>query len=407
MVALLAMAKTEGTVRERYLLVRKLGEGSQGCTFDAVDTTTGRHVAVKRFDVRGAARWKDVELAEREARVLASLSHPSLPAYVDHFEEGGALYLVMQKIEGESLAVWKAKGLPFGEKDALRLLRDASDALDYLHERTVPVIHRDLKPANVVRRDDGSFAFVDFGAVRERLTTDGGSTVVGTFGYMAPEQFQGRAGPSTDVYAVGATIVAMLAGQEPEKLPHAGLRVDARAALGGRVPDALVNVLERMLEPDPDKRPSQIAPLLRELGEAEASRTAPRSRATETASGPAHHGKDGAAPDPIPNLRRATESVPALVRAWKRVMPVLWVVVGTSWWWAPSTSARDFTIGLVVLTLVMRAATRRLDADERRARARKTERVIERAPAVRIDARTAAELDEADAEERFRGQGRS
>src|SRR5436305_1583997 len=88
----------------RYRVVGKLGEGAQGTTFDAVDTTTGTAVAIKRFSVRGAKSWKDVELAEREAAVLETLSHPALPGHVEHFEEDGALYLVMQKIDGQTLA---------------------------------------------------------------------------------------------------------------------------------------------------------------------------------------------------------------------------------------------------------------------------------------------------------------
>jgi hypothetical protein len=254
------------TLRDgRFVVLGSLGEGAQGKTFDGVDKREGQPVAIKRFDVRGAATWKDVDLAEREARVLQSLSHPKLPRYIDRFEEGGALYLVMEKIEGESLgAVRKRKGT-LAEKDVVRLLRDASDVLDYLHGRSPPVIHRDLKPGNVLRRPDGSFAFVDFGAVRDKLRPEGGSTVVGTFGYMAPEQFQGRALPGSDVYAIGATAVAMLTGREPEDLPHRGLALDVRAALRGQASDRLVEVLEQMLDPDPDRRASRIAPLLARL----------------------------------------------------------------------------------------------------------------------------------------------
>jgi Protein kinase domain len=247
----------------RFVLLGPLGEGAQGVTFDGVDKREGRPVAIKRFDVRGARSWKDVELAEREARVLRSFSHPKLPAYVDHFEEDGALYLVMEKIDGESLAARQRRGAPFGRDEIVRLLRDASNVLDYLHGRTPPVIHRDLKPGNVIRRPDGSFAFVDFGAVRDKLRAKGGSTVVGTFGYMAPEQLQGRALPASDVYALGATALTMLTGREPEDLPHRGLAIDVRAALRGTRTDArLVGVLERMLEPDPDRRAPRIAPLL-------------------------------------------------------------------------------------------------------------------------------------------------
>src|SRR5271166_4568680 len=234
----------------RYVIVGILGEGSQGRTFDGVDKQVGQAVAIKRFNVRGARAWKDVDLAERETRVLQSLAHPNLPRYVDHFEEDGALYLVTRKIDGQNLAALRRQGARFGEAEALRLLDDAARALTYLHGRSPPVVHRDIKPANVVRRPDGSYALVDFGAVRDSLRPEGGSTVVGTFGYMAPEQFQGRALPASDVYGVGATVLSLLAGAEPEALPHRGLAIDVRAALGGRVSERLTRILERMLEPD-------------------------------------------------------------------------------------------------------------------------------------------------------------
>jgi hypothetical protein len=178
----------------------------------------------------------------------------------------------MEKVPGTPLSVLQKGGPRLREVDVLRLLQDADRVLVYLHGRSPPVIHRDIKPSNVIRRPDGTFAFVDFGAVRDRLRPEGGSTVVGTFGYMAPEQFQGRAGPASDVYAVGATAVAMLTGQEPEKLPHRGLSLDVEAALGGSVSAELRRVLASMLEPDPDRRAPRIGPLL-ERGAA-ASRTA-------------------------------------------------------------------------------------------------------------------------------------
>jgi len=263
----------------RYVVTKILGEGSQGSTFEAVDKKEGRLVAVKRFDVRGAKAWKDVELAEREARVLASLEHESLPAYIEHFEEGGRLYLVMQKIEGKSLGQKLHAGERLGEREVLRLLHDAANALEYLHGRGV--VHRDLKPGNVIQRDDGSFAFVDFGAVRDRIRTEGGSTVVGTFGYMAPEQFQGRALPASDVYAIGATSVAMLTGKQPEDLPHRGLGIDVAAALRGVASEGLTRALGQMLEPDPEKRAARIvAPRALPPG-ADGSRESRRARREE------------------------------------------------------------------------------------------------------------------------------
>jgi hypothetical protein len=242
----------------RYVVTGVLGEGSQGETLEAVDKLRGCPVALKRFRIKGARSWKDVELAEREARVLASLDHPNLPRYVEHFEENGCLFLVTELISGTTLSALRASHASLSESDVFRLLDDARSALYYLHHRAPPVIHRDIKPANVIRRPDGSFAFVDFGAVRDSLKPEGGSTVVGTFGFMAPEQFQGRALPASDVYSVGATALCLLTGRDPEDLPHVGLGIDVRQALGPSATPSLVSALSAMLEPDPDRRASEV-----------------------------------------------------------------------------------------------------------------------------------------------------
>ena len=253
---------------DRYAISAVLGQGAQGATLEAIDKLDGSLVAIKRFQVRGARSWKDVELAEREARVLGRLAHPLLPRAIDHFEEDGALYLVMERIEGRPLSV--AQGMSTAE--VVRFLRDMDEVLGYLHEGAPPVIHRDIKPSNVIRRPPDPelgetrprHVLVDFGSVRESLKPAGGSTVVGTFGYMAPEQFQGRALPVSDVYGVGATALSLLTGESPESLPHAGLAIDVAAALPNARPE-LVRALERMLDPDPDRRVTRIAEVLAEL----------------------------------------------------------------------------------------------------------------------------------------------
>jgi hypothetical protein len=168
------------------------------------------------------------------------------------------------------------------------------------------VVHRDVKPRNIVRRPDGSYVLVDFGAVSEFLVRRGSSTVVGTMGYMAPEQLQARARPASDVYAVGATALAALTGVEPETLPHRGLRVDVRAALHGRVSDALIHSLERMLEPDPDVRAQSVGAAL------------------ETPM----------TPSPRPPERRASMPVVSVVdedAAVKSLRKLLWALWGIGW----------------------------------------------------------------------------
>jgi len=297
----------------RYTLIRQLGEGSQGATYEARDNgirqdrprprpealvqewneyiaraRTGEAppsaelLAIKCFRLNKAKAWKDVELAEREATTLASLDHPRLPKYIEHFEEDGALYLVMQKVEGESLASLRARRRTLSVAEVTKMLEDIAEALRYLHGRAPFIVHRDIKPGNIIRRPDGSYALVDFGAVRDRLKPAGGSTVVGTFGYMAPEQFQGRASPKSDIYGIGATAVAMLTGAEPEELPHEGLRIDVARALPKGTPPALVRTLTAMLEPDPDRRVGSIDDALAFLrASPEPSRTPGRGARSE------------------------------------------------------------------------------------------------------------------------------
>lgn len=280
-----------------------LRQGAQGTTYEATEVEGGRAVAIKRFDVRGARTWKDVELAERETRVLATLDHPLVPRYIEHFEEGGALFLVMQKVDGETLEALRKRegGLP--EAEVRRFLASADRALTYLHGRGSPVVHRDIKPGNVVRRPDGSYVLVDFGAVSEFLFRRGSSTIVGTFGYMAPEQLQGRALAASDVYAVGATALAALTGVEPETLPHKGLRVDVRGALQGRATPELVTSLERMLEPDPDLRAASVGAAL-DVPPADAASVRP----------------------PVVRVERTSED--AAVRS---LRSLLWVLWGIGW----------------------------------------------------------------------------
>jgi len=132
----------------------------------------------------------------------------------------------------------------------------ALEVLDYLGTRTPPVVHRDIKPSNLVRAPDGRIAIVDFGGVLDAAREKGGSTMVGTFGYMAPEQLHGQATAATDIYALGATIVALAGGVEPEDVPRKGLRMDLDKHLPQLEPGFRA-ALTAMTDPDPSQRPQR------------------------------------------------------------------------------------------------------------------------------------------------------
>lgn len=264
----------------RYRLLERLGGGRDRDTFLAKDQRSALDVIVKRFCVKHAQSWKEVELAEREARVLRGIHHELLPEYIDHFEEEGCLYTVVTHVPGEDLRAARRAGRHFGEAEIFALLSDAARAFEYLHRQTPPIVHRDLEPGNIVLGPDGRYRFVDFGAVAQRLRGEEGSTVAGTFGYMAPEQLQGRAAPAADIYALGATAMALLTGTEPDRLPYVGLAIDVQRALGDTTSERLREILEAMLEPDPELRASDLGQLL-ESPQARSQRSSASAKRSE------------------------------------------------------------------------------------------------------------------------------
>jgi WD40 repeat protein/tetratricopeptide (TPR) repeat protein len=240
-----------------YVVVGVLGKGGMGVTYEAERTTDGARVALKELHLSRVDDWKVVDLFEREARVLADITHPAVPRYIDHFStedaNGPTYYLVQELARGQSLAQRVASGWRADEPEARRIAEALLDLLDYLHARMPPVFHRDIKPQNVILGDQGKVWLVDFGSVRDVYrTTAGGSTVAGTFGYMAAEQLRGIARPESDLYGVAATLLFALSGQSPAEMPQVKLRADFRSRV--RVSPAFASWLEKMLEPAPEDR---------------------------------------------------------------------------------------------------------------------------------------------------------
>ncbi len=245
-------------VANRYQLKTILGQGGMGTTYAAFDLATDQTVAIKVITFGRLQDWKILDLFEREAQVLAQLDHPAIPQYLDYFhtdsDQGHTFYLVQQLAPGQSLQACIDQGWRTAEPELKDLATQLLEILQYLHSQDPPIIHRDIKPHNIIRSDSGQIALVDFGSVRHSYYTTmaRGSTVVGTYGYMAPEQFRGYAEPATDLYGLGATLLYVLVRRPPNDMPHNGLQLDLRSQV--QLSEHWISWFEKMLAPELEDR---------------------------------------------------------------------------------------------------------------------------------------------------------
>ncbi len=248
---------------DRYVVEGLLGKGGQGTTWRARDEHTGDTVALKVFDVAKATEWKKLELFDREVDTLRSLSHARIPRLLDVVSNEERRALVMSFVDGSDLdTLLGTRGGPFHVDEARAVLVHMLEVLAVLHAKGV--VHRDVKPRNIIRSpSELEHTLVDFGGVTRAKDT-AGSTIVGTFGFMAPEQLYGAQSAATDLYALGATVLALASARQPEDLPRRGLGIDVNAAVPTLPPD-MRRALSSMVEPDPDKRAKDAGALMTAL----------------------------------------------------------------------------------------------------------------------------------------------
>jgi hypothetical protein len=283
------MALSLGTKLGPYEIVAPLGAGGMGEVYRARDERLGRDVALKILPQVFAPDAERMARFEREAKVLASLNNPYISALYGLEDSGGIRALVMELVEGPTLADQLRQG-PLLVEDALPIAQQIAEALEYAHERGI--VHRDLKPANVKITSDGQVKVLDFGLAKALADegTEGTSSdsptltspatragvLLGTAAYMAPEQARGkRVDRHADIWAFGCVLYEMLtgkrsfAGETTSDTLAAILRADPEwKALPPNLPPAVRRLLERCLEKDPKRRLQAIGDARIELEEA-------------------------------------------------------------------------------------------------------------------------------------------
>ncbi|MEG4498827.1 serine/threonine-protein kinase [Microcoleus sp. F10-C6] len=263
----------ERVLKERYAIQQCLGKNAGRQTLLARDLQSQELVVIKILTFSADFQWDDLKLFEREATTLQSLSHPAMPRYLDYFEfqtpKTKGLALVQSYIEAKSLAEWVESGRIFNEKEIKLIANKLLEILIYLQHQNPLVIHRDIKPSNILLADRsplkqkhsalnkggwlGEVYLVDFGSVQTLAAREGSTvTVVGTYGYMPPEQFGGRAVPASDLYGLGATLIYLVTGVHPAELPQEDLRINFEPKIA--LSSDFVDWLQWMTEPDLNSR---------------------------------------------------------------------------------------------------------------------------------------------------------
>ena len=254
------------TIAGRYRLEEPLGAGGMAEVWLAHDLQLERRVAVKLLGPRA-----DPMRFDREARAVASLSHPNICHLFDYGSEGGRPYMVFEHLPGGTLEDRFSRGKPLDDESTERIAGEIAAGLAHAHERGL--VHRDLKPSNIVFDEEGHAKIADFGIARvtgaDTLTEDG--TLLGTAAFMSPEQALGRpVTPASDVYSFGVILYRMLCGSLPFESSSA-VEVVRRhvhetppplSAVRPDAPPGLAALAESSLAKDPVRRPPDGGALL-------------------------------------------------------------------------------------------------------------------------------------------------
>ena len=244
---------------DRYEVLRKIGVGGQGTAYLCRDLhdKDELHVVLKETIIpvfaNNATTLRELEKFEHEAKILQELKNPGVVNLMQYFIEDHRAYLVLEHVDGQSLAEIVSHDGALSEERVLDFAHQMTDVLSFLHERGV--VHRDFTPDNLLLNSKGRLKLIDFN-VAQRGESGLTGTIVGKHAYLPPEQFRGKATTRSDIYAFGATLFFLLTGQVPEPISQSSPR-----STNSEVSEALNDVVKKATALKEDARYSDIAEL--------------------------------------------------------------------------------------------------------------------------------------------------
>src|SRR5262245_60563612 len=252
--------KANMVLQNRYRILGVLGGGGMGTVYQARDLNfpdVQKLVAIKEMQTLATdatLRASTLKTFQREANILATLSHPAIPKIFDFFDLSNRAYLVMEFTNGTDLdlLLTKSKELPI--EKIIEWAIDLCDVLEYLHGHTPePIIFRDMKPSNVMIDSLGKVRLIDFG-IAKTFVSGVKHTMIGTEGYSATEQYKGDVTPVSDVYSLGATLHHVLTRRDPRLEPPFSFNERPITGLNPKAPPELATIVEKALAFDPPNR---------------------------------------------------------------------------------------------------------------------------------------------------------
>ena len=259
-------------LHNRYKITSIVAHGGMGRTYLAQDTNlANRECVVKEMldqftDLQ--ERAEAIRGFQQEADILSRLRHDNIPQIYDRFSEGGKHYLVMEFVDGEDLdKIIESRSAPLPEKQVIDWAIQLCKVLDYLHNRTPPIIYRDLKPSNIMLTRDGKIKLIDFGIARLLKKGKAKDTeALGTVGYSPLEQWgKGQTDARSDIYALGATMHYLLTKKNPRDFPPFSFDQRLPRASNPNISEGMEMIIMKAVEHDRSRRYQSARQLLHDL----------------------------------------------------------------------------------------------------------------------------------------------